>query len=95
MGIEVFRDWAISVSAIAVSVGMIVIIVLALGLYRKVRQILNKLEAMAGKLHRASDAVNEEYLRPILKAVALFQGVSSIRNTFRKKKEAKDGRATG
>ena len=85
MDIEVFRDWAISVSAVAVFIGMIVITVLAVGLYRKANRILTKLEAVAGKLRRASDAVNEEYLRPILQAVALFQGVSSIRNMFRKK----------
>lgn len=85
MDIEIFRDWAISVSAVAVFIGMIVIIILAAGLYRKASRILTKLEAMTGKLRRASDAVNEEHLKPILQAVALFQGVSSIRNTFRKK----------
>jgi hypothetical protein len=95
VGIEIFRDWVISIGAIVALLSLTMVAILALMLYRKACRILASLEAVAGKLRSASAAVNEDTMRPIMQLIAVFQGVNQIRNMFQKKKEANDGRATG
>ncbi len=95
MGIEIFRDWVISIGAIVALLSLATVAVLAMMLYRKASRILASLEAVVGKLRSASTSVNEDALRPILQLIAVFQGVNQIRNIFQKKQGGKDGRATG
>ena len=95
MGIEIFRDWVISIGAIAAFFALTTVTILALVLYRKACRILDSLETVAGKLRSASSSVNEDTMRPIMQAIAVLQGVNQVRNMFQKKQGGKDGRATG
>lgn len=95
MGIEIFRDWVISIAMIAGFLSAGIIAVLAIMFYRRASRIMVSLEAVAGKLRSASSAVSEETLRPIMQLIAVMQGVNQVRSIFQKKQGGSHGRTAG
>ncbi len=89
MTIEIFKDWVLSVQGIIFIVLMLVITVMALALFRKAKKIMDAVGKVTEKVQSASSSVNEDSLRPILKVVALVQGIRTVRDTFNKKQGGK------
>ncbi|MFQ6122403.1 MAG: hypothetical protein ACE5LA_05015 [Dehalococcoidales bacterium] len=95
MSIEWFRDLVVSIFSLGATVVIILIGVLALLLYRKLRPILNSLKATTKTVENISSTVEEEVSRPLAQLAAFIQGISqavSLISKFSKRKEGgKDG----
>ncbi len=95
MSIEWFRDLAIVILGLGVTIVAIFIGVLAFLLYRKFRPILNSLKATTKTVENISSCVEEEVSRPLAQLAAFVQGISKAVNLVsrfsRKKEGGKDG----
>jgi len=90
VSIEWFRDLAISILGLGVTIVVIFIGVLAFLLYRKLRPILDSVKATARTVENISSTVEEEVSRPLARLAALIQGVRqevSLFSRFSKGKE--------
>ena len=95
MSIEWFRDLAIVILGLGVTIVAVFIGVLAFLLYRKFRPILNSLKATTKTVENISSCVEEEVSRPLAQLAAFVQGISKAVNLVsrfsRKKEGGKDG----
>jgi len=95
VSIEWFRDLAIVILGLGVTIVAIFIGVLAFLLYRKFRPILNSLKATTKTVENISSCVEEEVSRPLAQLAAFVQGISKALNLVsrfsRKKEGGKDG----
>jgi uncharacterized protein YoxC len=97
MDIAWFRDLVICVAGLVVAVVVIFFAVLLCLLYRKVRSILNSIEATSETIHGISSAVKDEIVSPIVQLVTLIrgllQGIDLVSRFFKKEEQegGKDG----
>jgi len=95
VSIEWFRDLAIVILGLGVTIVAVFIGVLAFLLYRKFRPILNSLKATTKTVENISSCVEEEVSRPLAQLAAFVQGISKAVNLVsrfsRKKEGGKDG----
>ena len=90
MSIEWFRDLAICILGLGVTIIAIFIGVLAFLLYRKLRPILDSVKATTKTVENISSCVEEEVARPLAQVDAFIQGVRqavSLVSRFSKRKE--------
>ncbi len=90
MSIEWFRDLAICILGLGVTLVAIFIGVLAFLLYRKLKPILDSVKATTKTVENISSCVEEEVSRPLAQLAAFVQGIRqavSLVGRFSKGKE--------
>ena len=90
MNIEWFRDLAICILGFGATAVIVLIGVLALLLYRKLRPILDSVKATTKTVENVSSCVEEEEVRPLTQLAAFVQGIRQAINLvtrFTKNKE--------
>jgi len=90
MSIEWFRDLAICILGLGVTIVAIFIGVLAFLLYRKLRPILDSVKATTKTVENISSCVEEEISRPLAQFAAFIQGIRqaiSLVSRFPRRKE--------
>lgn len=89
MGIEWFRDLAISISGLVLIVVLIFIAVLAYLLYRRAKSILDSMKSVSRDVQGISSFVTDEVAKPLIQVVAFVQGIrqgiDAIKKLFKKK----------
>ena len=95
MGIEWFRDLAISLSGLILIGVLIFIAVLAFLLYRRVSSILDSMKIVSKNVQGISSFVTDEVAKPLIQMVAFVQGIrqgiDAIGKLFKRKKGEGDG----
>ena len=91
MNIEWFRDLAICILGFGATAVIVLIGVLALLLYRKLRPILDSVKATTKTVENVSSCVEEEVVRPLAQLAAFVQGIRQAFNTFGKFSRGKEG----
>jgi hypothetical protein len=90
MGIEWFRDLAISLSGLILIGVLIFIAVLAFLLYRRVSSILDSMKIVSKNVQGISSFVTDEVAKPLIQMVAFVQGIrqgiDAIGKLFKRKK---------
>ena len=90
MGIEWFRDLMICIFGVSATVVVIVLAVLAILCYRRIRPILDSVRATTKTVENLSSTVEEEVARPLAQVAAFVQGVRQavgLIKGFRMKRE--------
>ena len=90
MSIEWFRDLIIIIWGIGSTVVILVIGVLAIMLYRRMRPALDSLKTTTKAVESITSVVSENVVGPLSKVVAFIQGARqaiNLVNQFRNKKE--------
>jgi len=91
VSIEWFRDLAIVILGLGVTVVVIFIGILVFMAYRKVKPILDAAKATAKRIDNVSACVEEEIARPLANLAGFVQGMRHACNLFggfsRRKKE--------
>ena len=82
MGIEWFRDLAIVILGLGVTIVVIFIGILALMMYLKLKPILNAAKSTAKRVENISATVEEEVSRPLAQLAAFVQGVRQVASLF-------------
>ena len=95
MSIEWFRDLAIVILGLGVTIVAIFIGILAFLLYRKLRPILDSVKAATKTVENVSSCVGEEIARPLAKVAAFIQGVRQAINLFSGLSRKKGGGRNG
>ncbi|MFC2066896.1 hypothetical protein ACFLUO_07635 [Chloroflexota bacterium] len=93
MSIEWLRDLAICILGFGATAVIILIGVLALLLYRKLRPILDSLKATTKTMRDISSCVEEEVARPLIQVASFVQGIRQavgMVSRFSKKKGDKE-----
>ncbi len=95
MGIEWFRDLAISLSGLILIGVLIFIAVLAYLLYRRVSSILDSMKIVSRNVQGISSFVTDEVAKPLIQVVAFVQGIrqgiDAVGKLFKRKKGEGDG----
>ena len=91
MSIEWFRDLAICILGLGVTVVAVFIGVLAFLLYRKFTPILNSIKGTTKTVENISECVEEEVARPLAHLAAFVQGISQAVTLVRKFSKRKKG----
>jgi hypothetical protein len=95
MGIEWFRDLAISLSGLILIGVLIFIAVLAYLLYRRISSILDSMKIVSKNVQGISSFVTDEVAKPLIQVVAFVQGIrqgiNAIGKLFKRKKGEGDG----
>ena len=95
MGIEWFRDLAISLSGLILIGVLIFIAVLAFLMYRRVSSILDSMKIVSKNVQGISSFVTDEVAKPLIQMVAFVQGIrqgiDAIGKLFKRKKGEGDG----
>jgi len=90
MGIEWFRDLAISLSGLVLIGVLIFIAVLAFLLYRRAKSILDSMKIVSRNVQGISSFVTDEVAKPLIQVVAFVQGIrqgiDAIGKLFKRKK---------
>jgi hypothetical protein len=84
VNIETIRDMILSIQGAVFIILMLVVTVLALALFRKVKRVVDAFSAVTTKVQQASSSVNQEPIKVMLQILSLVQGVRNIRDAFRK-----------
>ena len=90
MSIEWFRDLVIIIWGIGSTVVIVIIGVLAIMLYRRMRPALDSLKTTTKTVENITSVVGEEVVGPLSKVIAFVQGVRQATNLIshlRNKKE--------
>ena len=82
MGMEWFRDLAIVILGLGVTAVAIVIGILALMLFLKLRPILDSAKSIAERAEEISATVEEEISRPLAQLSAFVQGIRQAIGLF-------------
>ena len=95
MGIEWFRDLAISLSGLILIGVLIFIAVLAYLLYLRISSILDSMKIVSKNVQGISSFVTDEVAKPLIQVVAFVQGIrqgiNAIGKLFKRKKGEGDG----
>ena len=95
MGIEWFRDLAIVILGLGVTIVAIFIGVLAFMLYRKLRPILDSVKTTTKTVENISSCVQEEVSRPLAQLAAFVQGIRQAISLFSGFSRRKEGGKNG
>ena len=86
-----YRDLVICVWGVVATLAVIMVCVLSFLLYRKLRPILNTLEATSNTINDITSTVKDEVVAPVVQIAALIkginQGIDLVSSIFRKGKE--------
>jgi hypothetical protein len=82
VGIDWFRDLAIVVLGFGVTLVVLVIGILALMMYLKLKPILNSAKSTAKRVETISATIEEEVSRPLAQLAACVQGVRQAVGLF-------------
>ena len=86
-----YRDLVICVWGVVATLAVIMVGVLSFLLYRKLRPILNTLEATSNTINDITSTVKDEVVAPVVQVAALIKGISQgidlVSSIFRKGKE--------
>ena len=86
-----YRDSVICVWGVVATLAVIMVGVLSFLLYRKLRPILNTLEATSNTINDITSTVKDEVVAPVVQVAALIKGISQgidlVSSIFRKGKE--------
>jgi len=89
MGIEWFRDLVICILGIVAVVALIIITVMALRLYRRIRPITDSVKATSQRIEGISAQVENEVIKPIIEVATMIQGIrqgiNAVSGIFKKK----------
>ena len=75
MGIAWFRDLVICIFGIGATVAVVILVVLALILYFRIKPILDSIKSTTQTIERVTTSVEEEVAKPIAQVVAFVQGI--------------------
>ncbi len=95
MSIEWFRDLAIVILGLGVTIVAIFIGVLAFMLYRKLRPILDSVKTTTKTVENISSTVAEEVSRPLAQLAAFVQGIRQAISLFSGFSRRKEGGKNG
>ena len=84
MTIEWFRDLVLVISGLGITVAVIIIVVLAVMLYRRVTPIVDSVRKTTKTVERLSTCVEEEVAGPLAQLVSFIQGVRQVTGLFSK-----------
>lgn len=76
MSIEWFRDLVVCIFGLGATLAVIFMAVLAFLLYKRLRPILDSLEAITKTVENLSSSVEVEVAKPLAQVVAFVQGIS-------------------
>lgn len=91
MSIEWFRDLAVGILGIGVTIVAVFTGVLMFLLYRKISPILDSIKATSKTIRNISSSMEEEITSPLAKIAALVQGISQAINLFSRFSNRKKG----
>lgn len=91
MSIEWFRDLAVGILGIGVTIVVVFTGVLMFLLYRKISPILDSIKATSKTIRNISSSMEEEITSPLAKIAALVQGISQAINLFGRFSNRKKG----
>ena len=92
MSIAWFRDLVICIWGLGATVAVIIIVVLAIMLYMKIRPIIKSVNNVTRTVENISSMVGEDMLGPLAQVFSFVQGFRSAVGWARgKKKEGKNG----
>ena len=95
MSIEWFRDLSLCILGIGATAVIILIGVIALLLYLKLRPILNSLKDVTKTVENISSCVEGEVVRPLAQVAAFTQGLSQVVGLIRRYSKGKEGGRNG
>ncbi len=88
MSVDWFRDLIICIFGLVVMGVSIFVAVLLYSLYRRIRSILDSIQATSRTIQGVSSYVRDEVVKPVIEVVALVQGIrqgiNSISKLFKK-----------
>jgi hypothetical protein len=91
VSIEWYRDLAVCILGVGITVGVVIIVVLACLLYLRIKPIRDALKETSQTVANISSSVENEVAKPIAQAVAFFQGIRQavglVRNITRKEED--------
>lgn len=94
MSIEWFRDLVVCIFGLGATVALIFLAVLVFLLYRRLRPVLDSLEATTKTVETLSSCVEAEVAKPLAQVAAFVQGirqaVSLVSQFTRRKEEDRD-----
>jgi Na+-transporting methylmalonyl-CoA/oxaloacetate decarboxylase gamma subunit len=82
VGIDWFRDLAIVVLGFGVTLVVIVIGILAVMMYCKLKPVLNSAKSTAKRVENISATIEEEVSRPLAQLAAFIQGIRQAAGFF-------------
>lgn len=89
MGIDWFRDLAISIFGLVAAGVLIFITVLIFSLYRRIKVILDSVKTTSKTIQGLSSYVGDEVVKPVIELAAIIQGVrqgiDTVSRLFKKK----------
>lgn len=89
MGIDWFRDLAISIFGLVAAGVLIFITVLFFSLYRRIKVILDSVKTTSKTIQGLSSYVGDEVVKPVIELAAIIQGVrqgiDTVSRLFKKK----------
>jgi len=81
-----FRDRVIVIWGLVATIGVIVIVVLALVAYFKVRPIINSVKSVTRTVENISACLEQEVVGPLAQVVTFIQGFRQAMGMIRRKK---------
>ncbi len=93
MGIEWFRDLVICIWGLALTIAVIVIVVLILTAYFKIRPVIKSVRTVTKTVENISTCMEQEVIGPLAQVVTFVQGFRQALGLINrgKKKEDKNG----
>lgn len=89
MGIDWFRDLAISIFGLVAAGVLIFVTVLVFSLYRRIKVILDSVKTTSKTIQGLSSYVGDEVVKPVIELAAIIQGVrqgiDTVSRLFKKK----------
>jgi hypothetical protein len=95
VSIEWFRDLSLCILGMGATVVIILIGVVVLLLYIKLRPILNSLRTTTKTVEDISSCMEEEVVRPLAQVAAFTQGLSQVVGLIRRYSKRKEGGQNG
>jgi hypothetical protein len=90
VSIEWFRDLVICIWGLAATIAVIVIVVLILAAYFRVRPIIKSVKSVAGTVENISTCVEQEVVGPLAQVIAFIQGFRQAFGLIKRGKKKED-----
>ena len=90
MGIEWFRDLVICIWGLAATIAVIVIVVLILVAYFKIRPVIKSVRTVTKTVENISTCMEQEVVGPLAQVVTFVQGFRQALGLFNRGKKKED-----
>jgi hypothetical protein len=84
MSIEWFRDLIIVIYGFLGIIVLILVVILAILIYKKTRTVLNSIQRTTDDVKQVVDTIKKEFVDPLVQAMAIVQGIKQGLNMISK-----------